>query len=323
MTRFTRATALALCFLPLLLTACQTNDPDAPVAEREVRVVATTSMLADLAREIGGDRVDVEGLMGPGVDPHLYRPKESDVTRLIGADVVLYNGFDLEGQLGSALEDVEGRGIPAEPVASSVRSSSLLSPPEFEGSFDPHVWMDVSLWRDVAEEVADVLASIDTTHAEVYYENLAAYDAQLQELDRFVRDRVEAVPEERRVLITAHDAFNYFGQAYGFEVRGLQGLSTATEAGTADVSDLARFVAERQIPALFVETSVSPRSIQAVQEAVRAQGFDVVIGGNLYSDALGDPGTPEGTYEGMIRHNVNTIVEALAPAPAAPTGPPA
>jgi manganese/zinc/iron transport system substrate-binding protein len=183
--------------------------------------------------------------------------------------------------------------------------------------------MDVSLWRDVAEEVADVLASIDTTHAEVYYENLAAYDAQLQELDRFVRDRVEAVPEERRVLITAHDAFNYFGQAYGFEVRGLQGLSTATEAGTADVSDLARFVAERQIPALFVETSVSPRSIQAVQEAVRAQGFDVVIGGNLFSDALGDPGTPEGTYEGMIRHNVNTIVEALAPAPAAPTGPPA
>ena len=282
------------------------------VRDRNVQVVATTSMIADLAREIGGDRVEVEGLMGPGVDPHLYRPRESDVARLVGADLVLYNGLELEGKMGEVLEQVEGRGIVAEPVAEAVDEGRLLRPPEFEGAFDPHLWMDVSLWKQVAQATADALTALDPTHAEVYAQNAEAYLQRLDALDAYVRQRVAELPEERRVLVTAHDAFNYFGRAYGFEVRGLQGLSTATEAGAADVSALAQFVAERGIPAMFVETSVSDRSIRAVREAVRARGAEVEIGGNLFSDALGTAGTPEGTYEGMIRHNVDTVVGALA-----------
>ena len=306
-------TRLSLFLSCLALAACGPagGGSDAPLAERQVQVVATTSMIADLAREVGGDRVDVEGLMGPGVDPHLYRPRESDVARLVGADVVLYNGLELEGKMGEVLEQVQGRGIVAEPVAEGIPETALLAPPEFQGNFDPHVWMDVSLWSEVAASVAAALSDLDPTHAETYADNLLAYQARLDSLDAYVRDRVAEVPPEMRVLVTAHDAFNYFGRAYGFDVRGLQGISTATEAGTADVRDLAAFVAERRIPALFVESSVSPRSIEAVREAVRDRGFDVQIGGNLFSDALGDAGTPEGTYEGMIRHNVDTIVSAL------------
>ena len=302
-----------LLALSLLLAACgPTNDtPEVPLSERPVRIVATTSMIADLAREIGGDRVEVEGLMGPGVDPHLYRPRESDVARLVGADLVLYNGLELEGKMGEVLEQVERRGIVAEPVAEVLPDEALLAPPEFQGNPDPHVWMDVALWRQVAAAVADALTDLDSTHAETYTENLDAYQFRLDRLDEYVRQQVAEVPPSQRVLVTAHDAFNYFGRAYGFDVRGLQGISTATEAGTADVRNLAAFVAERRIPALFVESSVSPRSIQAVLQAVQARGFDVRIGGNLFSDALGDPDTPEGTYEGMIRHNVDTIVSAL------------
>jgi manganese/zinc/iron transport system substrate-binding protein len=311
MTRFSLLTLL----LAAALAACGPADGTATagnVADRQVQVVATTSLIADLAREIGGRRVEVEGLMGPGVDPHLYRPRESDVARLVGADIVLYNGLELEGKMGEVLEQVEGRGIAAEPVAEALDEGRLLTPPEFEGAFDPHVWMDVDMWKRVAWATADALAALDSAHAEVYAANAEAYVERLDALDGYVRQRVAEVPEGRRVLVTAHDAFNYFGRAYGFEVRGLQGLSTATEAGAADVRDLARFVAERGIPAMFVETSVSPRNIQAVREAVRARGAEVEIGGNLFSDALGDAGTPEGTYEGMIRHNVDTIVGALA-----------
>ncbi len=290
--------------------------PDVSLADRPVRVVTTTSMIADLAREIGGDRVEVEGLMGPGVDPHLYRPRESDVARLVGADIVLFNGLELEGKMGEVLEQIERRGIVAAPVAEVLSPDVLLAPPEFSGNPDPHVWMDVALWRQVAAAVADALTDLDPTHAETYTENLDAYQFRLDRLDAYVRERVEQVPESLRVLVTAHDAFNYFGRAYDFEVRGLQGISTATEAGTADVRDLAAYVAERRIPALFVESSVSPRNIQAVRQAVRARGFEVQIGGNLFSDALGDADTPEGTYEGMIRHNVDTIVLALTAEPA-------
>ena len=307
--------ALPLALLLVSLAACGPAEGGAAsvdLADRQVQVVATTSMIADLAREIGGDRVDVEGLMGPGVDPHLYRPRESDVARLVGADIVLYNGLELEGKMGEVLEQVEGRGIVAEPVAEAVDEGALLAPPEFEGAYDPHLWMDVQRWKRVSTAVADALVALDPTHAETYVANAEAYQARLDALDAYVRDRVAEVAEDRRVLVTAHDAFNYFGDAYGFDVRGLQGISTATEAGTADVRDLAAFVAERRIPALFVESSVSPRSIEAVRAAVRDRGFDVEIGGNLYSDALGNAGTPEGTYEGMIRHNVDTIVDALA-----------
>ena len=316
MTRRLSARALPLACTLLLacwvLPACAPAEERGPIAERPVRVVATTSMIADLARQIGGERAEVEGLMGPGVDPHLYRPRESDVARLVGADLVLYNGLDLEGKMGEVFGQVEGRGIAARAVAEAVPAASRLTPSEFEGRPDPHVWMDVSLWKLVAADAADAFAAVDPAHADGYRARLAAYQAELDTLDAFVRARVAELPPERRILVTAHDAFNYFGRAYGVEVRGLQGLSTATEAGAADVRDLAAFVADRGVPALFVESSVPPRSIEAVLAAVRARGGRAEIGGNLYSDALGDAAGGADTYLGMIRHNVDTIVAGLS-----------
>jgi len=296
----------------LSLANCGRVEPDgAAIADRPIRAVATTSIVADMVREIGGDRVEVTSLMGPGVDPHLYRASEGDVRRMSEADIVFYNGHHLEGRMGEVMAEMGGRGTPTIAIAEAIGEASLLRPPEFDGAFDPHVWMDVSLWSTVTDRVGQALADLDPTSAELYTSRSAAYRATLDSLDLYVRQQVERVIPERRVLVTAHDAFNYFGQAYGFEVRGLQGISTVSEAGTGDVQELARFVAERRIPALFVETSVSPRSIEAVQAAVRARDFEVSVGGGLFSDALGGPETGADTYVGMIRHNVDTIVTAL------------
>lgn len=279
-------------------------------ADGRLQIVATTSLVADLVRNVGGEHVAVVALMGPGVDPHLYRARESDVQRLADADLVFYNGLHLEAKLGDVLERMAGR-IPTAAVTDGIAPGLLLAPPEFSGAHDPHVWFDVSLWSTAAGHVGAVLASHDPARAAAYTAGAARYRQELGALHGWVLAQAARVPESRRVLITAHDAFNYFGRAYGFEVRGLQGISTAAEAGTADVQSLARFVAERRIPALFVESSVSPRTIEAVQAAVRARGFAVAIGGALYSDALGTPGTPAGTYVGMVRTNVETIVAAL------------
>ena len=273
-------------------------------------VVATTNIVADLVREIGGEYVNAEALMGPGVDPHLYKASEGDVARLTEADAIFYNGLDLEGKMADVLERLGDRAVA---VTDGLDRGVLLAPPEYEGNHDPHVWMSVGLWAEVAGYVGERLAELDPEHAAAYRQRAEAVVAELEALDAEVRGEIERVPGSQRVLVTAHDAFNYFGRAYDFEVRGLQGISTATEAGTADVQDLAAFVAEREIPALFVESSVSPRSIEAVREAVRARGFEVEIGGNLYSDALGGPESGADTYAGMIRHNVSTIVDALAP----------
>jgi manganese/zinc/iron transport system substrate-binding protein len=293
------------------IAACGPATQDVDIASRQVRAVATTSIVADVVRAVGGDRVEVTALMGPGVDPHLYRASEGDVRRMGEADIVFYNGHHLEGRMGEVLEEMGERATPTVAIAEAVGESALLRPPEFEGAFDPHIWMDVSLWRNVVGRVGAALATIDPTHGAEYEARARDYEARLDVLDAWVRERTSRVPPERRVLVTAHDAFNYFGRAYGFEVRGLQGISTVAEAGTSDVQDLARFVADRRIPALFVETSVSPRSIEAVQAAVRARGFEVRVGGDLYSDALGGAGTGADSYEGMIRHNVDTVVRAL------------
>lgn len=293
------------------VAACGSATPEGDIADRQVRAVATTSIVADVVREVGGDRVEVTALMGPGVDPHLYRASEGDVRRMGEADIVFYNGHHLEGRMGEVLEELGERATPTVAIAEVVGEGALLRPPEFEGAFDPHLWMDVSLWRNVVGRVSEALVAIDPSHAAAYEARASDYAARLDALDAWVRERTGRIPQERRVLVTAHDAFNYFGRAYGFEVRGLQGISTVAEAGTSDVQELARFVAERRIPALFVETSVSPRSIEAVQAAVRARGFEVRVGGDLYSDALGGPGSGADTYEGMIRHNVDTVVRAL------------
>jgi manganese/zinc/iron transport system substrate-binding protein len=302
---------LALC--ALLAAGCGRIDDEstrADLSSRPIRIVTTTSMVTDLVERVGGSRVEVEGLMGAGVDPHLYKASEGDVIALAGADAVFYNGLHLEAKLAEVFERMGGR-VHTYAVTDSIPRERLQAPPAFAGAYDPHVWFDVSLWRIALAQVRDDLIELDPAHERLYRQNEAAYDRELAGLDRWVRDQTERVPPSRRVLVTAHDAFNYFGRAYGFDVRGLQGISTASEAGTADVRELADFIADRRIPAIFVESSVSPRAIDAVREAVRARGFDVGIGGRLFSDAMGDPGTPEGTYPGMVRHNVEAIVSGL------------
>ena len=307
-----RHTLLPGLLAVIVLAGCQASGgASGAIAERQVNVVTTTSMVADLARQIGGDRVDVHGLMGPGVDPHLYRARESDVSQMVGADLILYNGLHLEGKMGDVMEQITSRGIDVQAVAESIPEDSLLSWSGAGGTHDPHVWMDVRLWKYAASAVADALSELDPTHADGYREREAAYQVRLDSLDITVRARIDSLDPDQRVLVSAHDAFAYFGRRYGMEVHALQGISTATEAGTADVRDLAAFVAERRIPALFVESSVSPRSIEAVLAAINARGFAAKIGGSLFSDALGDAKSGADTYETMILHNVNTMVEAL------------
>ncbi len=290
-----------------LLAGCAAG---AESGDGRLRVVTTTGIVGDAAARVGGERVNVTSLMGPGIDPHLYRASEGDVSLLANADLVLFNGLHLEAKMGEVLEQMGGR-VSTVAVSEKIDRETLLAPPEFAGNFDPHIWFDVRLWMQAVERIRDALIAADSAGAATYQANATAYLEELAALDDEVRARAQTVPAERRVVITAHDAFNYFGRAYGFEVRGLQGISTAAEAGTADVQALAQFIQERRIPAIFVESSVSPRTIEAVQAAVRARVFDVKIGGQLYSDALGDPTGPAGTYPGMVRQNVQTITSAL------------
>ncbi len=298
--------------MTVMLTSCnqQAGQSTADLSAREINVVTTIGMITDIVENVGGDRVAVTGLMGPGVDPHLYRASEGDVSRMTEADLIFYNGLHLEAQMGEVFEQMSGR-VKTVAVTENVAEEKLLSPPEFEGAHDPHVWFDLTLWMGAVERVRDTLIEIDPDSAELYRSNAEAYLAKLEKLHAYVQEQASRVPAEQRVIITAHDAFNYFGNAYGFEVRGLQGISTESEAGTGDVQDLAEFIAARQIPAIFVESSVPQRNIEAVQAAVKSRGFDVQIGGELFSDAMGNPDTPEGTYIGMVRHNVDTIVNAL------------
>lgn len=299
-----------LLILSLLLAACGSPDANASNADGAIQVVATVGQLADIAQIVGGEHAHVTGLMGAGVDPHLYVATEGDVGLLQNADVIFYNGLFLEAQLAQVMEQLgERKTVTA--VAETIDPSLLLPWAAYEDQFDPHIWFDVTLWMQAVEAVRDTYAAFDPDHAAAYEANAAAYLAELEELHAYVLEQANRVPSEQRVLITAHDAFHYFGRAYGFDVRGLQGISTATEAGTADVRDLANFIVEHQIPAIFVESSVPVRNVEALQAAVQAQGYAVVIGGSLFSDAMGNPGTPEGTYIGMVRHNIDTIVGAL------------
>ncbi len=304
---------LVIALVTLLAAACRagTRAQAGDLAQREIRVVTTIGMITDVVERVGGERVQVKGLMGPGVDPHLYRASEGDVIRLGSADLVFYSGLHLEAQMGRVLERMADTGVKTVAVTDDIARDVLLAPPEFEGNYDPHVWFDVTLWAKSVERVRDTLMELDPTHADVYQTNAARYLQELDELHAYVKAQAERVQVDQRVLVTAHDAFNYFGRAYGFEVKGLQGISTATEASIADVQELADFIAQRRIGAIFIESSVPQRTVEAVQAAVRAKGFAVQIGGELFSDAMGSPGTEEGTYIGMVRHNVDTIVNAL------------
>jgi manganese/zinc/iron transport system substrate-binding protein len=309
------STLLGSVLAVLLLVGCGPNAGGSrgtdDLSTRTIDLVATTSMIADLSRIVGGDRVSVIGLMGPGIDPHLYKASEGDVTRMAGADLILYNGLHLEGKMTEIFEQMKRRDIATFALGDGVDEAAYLESPNFAGNYDPHLWFDVSNWAEMTRYTAQVLAELDPAHAADYRANAEAYLEELEALDVYVRTQAESVPTAQRVLITSHDAFGYFGRAYGFEVMGLQGISTASEAGTADVQRLVDFIVEREIPAIFVESSVSPRGIEAVRAAVRARGADVQIGGTLYGDALGNPGTLEGTYLGMVRYNIDTIAGAL------------
>jgi manganese/zinc/iron transport system substrate-binding protein len=277
----------------------------------KIKVTCTTGMVGDLIEWIGGERVEVTALMGPGVDPHLYKASEGDIGRLSSADVVFYNGLFLEGKMGEVLENVRKRGKPVIALGERIDKSLLTTPPEFQGHHDPHIWFDVNLWKQTVPPALKGLISVDPASQEFFEANATVLLEEWTELHAWCSERLAEIPKERRVLVTAHDAFGYFGRAYDVEVVGLQGISTASEYGLKDVQRVVDIVAARGVKAVFVESSVPPRSIEAVVEGCRARGHDVRIGGSLFSDAMGEKGTPEGTYVGMVRHNVETIVGAL------------
>lgn len=273
-------------------------------------VVATTGMIADAVRRVGGDAVTVRALMGPGVDPHGYRQTRSDIVAMTRADLTLWHGLFLEAQMERFFEELGGkRSVVA--VADALDKDRLLEHADYDGRYDPHVWMAPDIWSDVVTEIADALSDARPDMAEQFAANAATYREEIAALAAYAGDAVAQVPEETRVLVTAHDAFSYFGRAYGFEVIGIQGISTNSEAGLNRISELVDVLVERKIGAVFVETSVSDRNMRALIEGAAAQGHEVVIGGSLYSDAMGQEGTYEGTYIGMIDHNVTTIARAL------------
>lgn len=299
------AAAVAIAVFAMGCTKTETGEGKA------IRVTATTGMVADLASNIGGEHVQVTALMGPGVDPHLYKASPADMSSLSNADVIYYNGLHLEAKLGDVLvkQGREGKRVFA--VSETVPEERLREPPEFEGHFDPHIWFDVSLWAETIPLVVSSLSEIAPAHRAAFEANGEAYAKTLAELHEYCKSRIALIPEAQRVLVTAHDAFGYLGQAYDIDVVGLQGISTASEYGLKDVERIVDIVIERQAKAVFVESSVGPRSIEAVVAGCKARGHEVKIGGELFSDAMGSAGTPEGTYIGMVRHNVDTIVEAL------------
>lgn len=273
-------------------------------------VVATTGMVSDIVAVVAGDKGKVTTLIGDGVDPHLYKPTRADVTRLASADIVFYSGHLLEGKMTDVLVKIS-RQRPVHAVTESVDPAFVLEPPELAGHPDPHMWMDVKGWMAAVTSVRDALAEYDPANKALYEKNCADYLEQLRKLDEYAREAFSSIPQDKRVLVTAHDAFNYMGRAYDLEVRGIQGLSTESEAGLADLNALVKLLVERKIEAVFVETSVAEKNVRALIEGARAQGSHVKVGGKLFSDAMGKAGTYEGTYIGMIDHNVTTIVRAL------------
>lgn len=289
----------------MLLTACKKKSQ----SNGKLNVVSTTTIITDLVRNIGGDRINISGLMGIGVDPHLYKASEGDVSKLVNADIIFFNGLHLEGKLVEVFEKMKSKSPIA--LGEALDKNALIDSDYFASNYDPHVWFNIDYFKQFAEKVTQVLAEKDPENANYYKVNKEVYFKKLEQLKSEVLELVETLPFKKRILVTAHDAFNYFGDAYNFNVVGLQGLSTATEAGVQDVQKLAAFIIENKIKAIFVETSVPRRTIEALQAAVKSKGHDVEIGGTLFSDALGNAGTIEGTYIGMFQYNVKTIVDAL------------
>lgn len=309
--------ALLTC---LILTACQsetstttndttTNDTTTNHEPDALVLVATTTMLHDLSTVIGGEKIHATCLMGVGVDPHLYVPTAKDTTTLENANIILYHGLHLEGEMGDVLARMESLEKNIICIEDALDPSQLLADEENPSVLDPHIWFDVALWMEAAQHLATEFATIDPQHASYYEDNLADYQEKLEELDQYIYNRVQELPEQQRVLITAHDAFQYFGNRYGMTVSGLQGIATQSEATTAQVSLMADYIVQNEISAIFVESSISSKNMEALQEAVAAQGFTVKIGGELYSDSLGDGA--HSSYLATYQGNIDTIVDAL------------
>jgi len=307
--------------LMVAATAPACGSQDSPRAG-PVKVVATTGMIADAAEQIGADRIEVRALMGPGVDPHLYKATPGDLRTLQDADLILYNGLHLEGRLADVLVRLASRKSTVQ-VTDSIEETRLREPPEMDGHYDPHVWFDVELWISVVERTRDALIASDPAGKAAFTANATKYIAELRALHEECRKEFARIPEDRRVLVTAHDAFGYLGRAYGVEVLSVQGISTDSEGSLKQINALVDTLVSRKVPAVFIESSVPRKNIDALIEGCRARGHSVKVGGELYSDAMGPKGSTAGTYIGMVRHNVRTIVEALVPGDAKPSQLPA
>ncbi len=301
---------LFLLFFLLMLASC--NKPGGKkTTNQKLKIVCTIGMISDIVKQVAGDAADVYGLMGPGVDPHLYKATPNDVKALFDADIIFYNGLHLEAKMAELFYKMSNTRTTVA-VTSGIPESELLSPSGFSGMHDPHVWFDVILWKYAVKTVERTLSKKFPEKSNYFKEKADAYLKELDTLHNYVLKRANELEPKQRILITAHDAFGYFGRRYGFRVVGLQGISTQSEAGTGDVQDLVNLIVKNRIKAIFVESSVPVKNIRAVREAVEYKGWRVIVGGELFSDAMGDGGTFEGTYIGMITHNINTIVDALS-----------
>jgi len=293
----------------LIMAACGNSDAQSNESD-VIQVTTTIAQIEDIVKNVGKDYVQTESLMGPGIDPHLYKASQGDIKKLQDADIIFYNGLHLEGKMGEVLEKMsEDR--PTVAVTKDIPEKKLIADPENPNTHDPHVWFDIELWKYAVDTVENELSALDPEHKEEYKQNAEEYKNQLDQLYEESMKKIEEIDVNSRVLVTAHDAFAYFGRSFGFEVEGLQGLSTDSEYGLKDVQNLIDLLVERNIKAVFIESSISEKSINAVVEGSKERGHDVQIGGELFSDAMGEEGTEEGTYIGMFKHNIETIVSAL------------
>ena len=309
--RLKKALVMLMVGIPFLLGACSNESKKtSTVSDTDrIQIVTTISQIGEPIEVIGGDRVEVESLMGPGVDPHLYKATQGDINKLQNADVILYSGLHLEGNMGEIFAKMsESR--PTVGLGESLDKEKLLT--DEDGAIDPHIWFDVDLWKEGLDVAVEELKKLSPDDADYFEENKQKYLSQLDELKKEAVEKISSIPQEQRVLVTAHDAFGYFGRMYDIEVIGLQGLSTEDEVGLSDIQSTVKLLIEKQVPAVFVESSINQNSIQAVIDGASKEGLEVTLGGELYSDAMGTEGTEEGTYLGMYRHNVNTIYQALS-----------
>lgn len=304
---WSRTKLLLIIFLTISFSSCEKNEKE----EGQTYIVCTTGMIKDAVENIVQDKANIEALMGPGVDPHLYKATQGDLKKLQQADIIVYNGLFLEGKMGEILQKLK-RKKTVIAMAELLPKNSFINNTEFQGAYDPHIWFDVNLWNQAVQLLGTELIKSDTANQVFFEENIDDFSLQLDSLHQAVQTQINLIPDDKRVLVTAHDAFAYYGRAYNIQVRGLQGISTLSEFGLRDVSNLVDFIVENEIPAIYTETSVSEKAIKAVLEGSKSKGHNVIIGGSLFSDAMGKDNTFEGTYIGMVHSNTAKIVGGLS-----------